>query len=295
MQFPDYPFDNHYQSVNGLALHYLDEGAKSAAPLLMLHGNPTWSFYYRHLVLALRDTHRCIVPDHIGMGLSDKPSADEYEFTLDRRIADLIALLEALNITKNITLVLHDWGGMIGMGYATRFPERVGRLVILNTAAFHLPAKKTLPWQLTLSRIPFVNTILNQGFNAFARSAVKRCVTRKAMSAEIKLAYLAPYHSWRTRLAVRKFVEDIPVKKTDAAYDTVDKVDKNLRQFSALPVLICWGLKDFVFDRYFLDEWLRRFPDAQVQRLAEAGHYILEDVADDVIPLINNFLQTHPI
>lgn len=295
MQFPAYPFDNHYQRVHGLALHYLDEGPKNSAPLIMLHGNPTWSFYYRHLVSALRGNYRCIVPDHIGMGLSDKPSEDEYEFTLGRRVDDLISLLDALHITENITLILHDWGGMIGMGYATRLPDRIKRLVILNTAAFHLPKKKAMPWQLTLSRIPLMNTILIQGLNAFARGAVKHGVTRQPMPAEIAQAYLAPYHSWHSRLAVKKFVEAIPLKKTDTGYNTVDTIDKQLRQFSTLPMLICWGLQDFVFDHHFLAQWVCRFPDAAVHRFADAGHYILEDAADEVIPIINDFLSAHPI
>jgi len=295
MQFPDYPFASHYHNVRGLALHYLDEGPQDAAPLIMLHGNPSWSFYYRRLVLALRDRHRCIVPDHIGMGLSDKPGAGEYPFTLDRRVDDLAALLDALHISENLTLILHDWGGMIGMAYATRFPARIKRLVVLNTAAFHLPEGKALPWQLRLSRIPLVNALLNQGLNAFARGAANYGVTRRAMSAEIARAYLAPYDCWRSRLAVKKFVEDIPLKKSDAAYNTVNEVARKLEQFSALPVLLCWGLRDFVFDQHFLQEWQRRFPNAELRRFEDAGHYILEDAFEEVLPLIDDFLSAHPL
>ncbi len=294
-QFPDYPFAPHYQDLAGLRLHYLDEGALDAEPIVMLHGNPTWSFYYRHLVRSLRDNYRCIVPDHIGMGLSDKPTAAEYEFTLDRRVDDLAALLAELKIRKNITLILHDWGGMIGMAYATRFPQRISRLVIFNTAAFHLPKQKTLPWQLRLSRIPLVNAILNQGLNAIARGAVRYRVTRRPLPAEIACAYLAPYDSWDNRLAVRKFVEDIPLKIHHKSYATVSTVAKNLGQFSQLPTLICWGLKDFVFDHHFLKEWKQRFPSAQIHRFADAGHYVLEDAAEELIPLVNNFLETHRI
>ena len=294
-KLPDYSFVGHFVDIEGLKLHYLDEGAQDAEPLVMLHGNPSWSYYYRKLTLALRDNYRCIVPDHIGMGLSDRPNESQYEFTLERRVDDLAKLLDELNITQNITLVLHDWGGMIGMAYATRFPERIKRLVILNTAAFHLPKGKNVPWQLTLSRIPFLNAILNQGFNAFARGAVKYCVTRKPMPEEVAAAYLSPYNSWHSRLAVRKFVEDIPLREGDKGYDIVESVDKNLNQFSKLPMLICWGMKDFVFDRYFLEEWLRRFPDAETHPFEDAGHYILEDAAEDVIPLVGRFLENHKL
>lgn len=288
---PDYDFERHFVDVQGLMLHYLDEGASDAEPLVMLHGNPSWSFYYRKLVKALAADYRCIVPDHIGMGLSTKPAEEEYEFSLDRRVDDLAFLLEELNVHEQITLVLHDWGGMIGMAYATRFPERIKRLVILNTAAFHLPKGKSVPWQLKISRLPVVNAILNQGLNAFARGAVKYCMTRKRMTSDVAKAYLAPYDSWNNRLAVRRFVEDIPLKPGDVGYDTIDKVDRNLAQFRQLPMLICWGLKDFVFDHHFLNEWIRRFPDAKVNQFEDAGHYILEDADEDVIPLIRNFLN----
>ncbi len=295
MIFPDYPFDNHYATVKDLRIHYLDEGPRTAAPIVMLHGNPSWSFYYRHLLSALSKTHRCIVPDHIGMGLSDKPGAGEYNFGLDRRVDDLEALLEKLKINNNITLVVHDWGGMIGMSYAHRYPDRIKRLVILNTAAFHLPAAKKLPWQLRLSRLPFLNACLNQGFNAFCRGAVKYCVTRKKMPPDVAMAYLAPYDNWANRLAVRKFVEVIPLQEGDDGYATLDSVDKNLQQFAALPMLICWGLKDFVFDHHFLQEWRERFPDAECHSFADAGHYILEDASEEVVPLIEDFLRKHPL
>ena len=299
MNYPDYSFDHHYHSVKGLRLHYLDEdpinGDGNADPVVMVHGNPSWSFYYRKLVLALRSDYRCIVPDHIGMGLSDKPDDEIYRFTLDQRVDDLESLLEHLNVTDNITLVLHDWGGMIGMAFATRYPERIKRLVILNTSAFHLPKDKHVPWQLKLSRIPVVGAILNQGFNIFARGAIKQCVTRTSMSPEVAAAYLAPYDNWSHRRAIKKFVFDIPLKAGDSAYQTVDRVDKTIGQFSATPMLVCWGLKDFVFDRHFLKEWETRFPDAEFHRFEDVGHYILEDAPEDVIPIVQQFLQAHPI
>lgn len=295
MNYPDYSFDHHYHSVKGLRLHYLDEGHNDASPVVMIHGNPSWSFYYRKLVLALRSDYRCIVPDHIGMGLSDKPDDEIYRFTLDQRVDDLESLLAYLNVTDNITLVLHDWGGMIGMAFATRYPERIKRLVILNTSAFHLPKGKSVPWQLKLSRIPVVGAILNQGFNIFARAAVKQCVTRTSMSPEVAAAYLAPYDNWSHRRAIKKFVFDIPLNRSDAAFETVGHVDKTIGQFSSTPMLVCWGMKDFVFDHHFLKEWETRFPDAEFHRFEDVGHYILEDAPEDVIQLVLQFLQAHPL
>ena len=133
MGYPDYPFQSHYLAVDRFRLHFLDEGASNAEPIVMLHGNPSWSFYFRKMILALRKQYRCIVPDHIGMGLSDKPKGSSYPFTLDQRVNDLEHLLNHLKIKQNLTLIIHDWGGMIGMAYALRHPEKIKRLVVFNT------------------------------------------------------------------------------------------------------------------------------------------------------------------
>ena len=145
-----YPFQGRHLDVNGFRMHVLDEGRGDT--VVMLHGNPTWSFYFRNVVLALRGDYRCLVPDHIGCGLSEKPSADNYPYTLERRVADLDALLSSFDCGGDITLIVHDWGGMIGAAWAVQHPDRIARMVILNTGAFHIPPEKTLPWQLWLVR-----------------------------------------------------------------------------------------------------------------------------------------------
>src|SRR5579885_1237969 len=166
-----YPFTSRFFLLPGnLRYHYLDEGAGD--PVVMLHGNPTWSFFYRDLVCGLRDRCRAIVPDHIGCGLSDKPDDRHYDYTLRRRVDDLEVLLEHLGLRGDLTLVLHDWGGMIGMAYASRHPERVRRLVVLNTAAFGLPAGKRLPGSLWLCRNTPAGPLLVRGLGAFSRGAV---------------------------------------------------------------------------------------------------------------------------
>jgi haloalkane dehalogenase len=287
-----YPFTGHYLNLTGLRYHYLDEGR--GEPLVMLHGNPTWSFYYRNLVLGLRENYRTIVPDHIGCGLSDKPDDSRYEYSLRQRVADLEALLDHLELRDNLTLVLHDWGGMIGMAYAHRHPERIKRLVILNTAAFPLPPGKRLPWSLRLCRNPVIGPPLVRGLNAFSRGAVRYCVS-KPLSPEVRDGCLAPYDSWRNRIAVLRFVQDIPLTPGDRGFDLVNEVAVGLHHFAALPMLICWGERDFVFDRHFLDEWRRRFPAAEVHRFPDAGHYVLEDAGVEILSLIRDFLRRHPL
>lgn len=288
-----YPFKSHFLDRNGLKYHYLDEGAGD--PVVMVHGNPTWSFYYRNLIKALRPNYRTIVPDHIGCGLSDKPVDSYYTFSLEQRVDDLEALLESLEIREKITLVLHDWGGMIGMAYASRHPERIARLVILNTAAFPLPVTKPLPLALKIGRNTQLGAFLIQGLNAFALVAARIGCKRKPMSAALRKAYCFPYGTWRDRVAVLRFVQDIPLKPEDRGFDLVTEVAEGLDRFADLPMTICWGEKDFVFDRHFLDEWRRRFPNAAVHTFADCGHYILEDAEDEVIPIIKDFLAGHPL
>lgn len=282
-----YPFEGRFLDLDGNRMHYLDEG--SGDPVVMVHGNPTWSIYYRNLVQALRGTHRCIVPDHIGCGLSDKPGDDRYDYTLEQRVADLEALLDHLGVTENITLVVHDWGGMIGMAFATRHPERIRRLVVLNTSAFHLPKSKRFPWPLWLTRTP-LGAVLVRGFNAFAATAARVCCTRTRMSRELRRAYCAPYDSWANRIATLRFVQDIPLRPGDRSYETVTEVEENVHKLKGKPLLICWGLKDFVFDAHFLRRWEETFPDAEIRRFEDCGHYILEDAAEEVIGLVRNFI-----
>lgn len=284
-----YPFTGHYLDRNGLQYHYLDEG--EGDPVVMVHGNPSWSIYYRNLVNTLKTTHRCIVPDHIGCGLSDKPGDDQYDYTLESRVADLEALLDSLSITDNVTLVVHDWGGMIGMVYATRHPERIKRLVVLNTSAFHLPKTKPLPLGLWICRNTILGTFLVRGFNAFSAGAAFVGCKRNPMSAELKRAYRAPYNSWANRIATLRFVQDIPLNPGDKAYALVDSVHHNVSKLAHVPLLICWGLKDFVFDKHFLAEWETHCPHAQIHRFEDCGHYILEDAQDEVIPLIQEFME----
>ncbi|MDD5657889.1 MAG: alpha/beta fold hydrolase [Elusimicrobia bacterium] len=292
MKHPALPFESRFFVRNGLRQHYLDAG--SGDPVVMLHGNPTWCLYYRDLAAALGGSHRVIVPDHIGCGLSDKPGDEWYRYTLASRVDDLEALLDSLGARERVTLVLHDWGGMIGMAWACRRPEAVRRLVILNTAAFGLPAGRRLPWSLRLCRTP-LGAVLVRGCNAFAWAAGRFCCTRRPMDRALRRLYREPYGSWAERVAVQRFVEDIPLGPGDEAYALVRSVEDSLGRFAEVPALICWGLRDFVFDRHFLAEWRRRLPRAEAREFPDAGHYVLEDAGDEIIPLVSDFLRRNPI
>ncbi len=285
----EYPFTGKRCAIGNLSYHYLDEG--SGPPVVMVHGNPSWSFYYRKLVLALRDSYRCIVPDHMGCGFSDKPGDEQYEYTLSRRVDDLEYLLEQLGLTDSLSLVVHDWGGMIGMAYAARHPERIVRLVILNTGAFHLPASKPLPLGLRICRDTMLGTLLVRGANAFSVGASYVGCKRHPMTAPLRALYQLPYDSWKNRIATLRFVQDIPLSPGDKGYELVSSVAASLPQFRHLPILILWGELDFVFDHHFRAEWQKQFPEAELHQFADCGHYILEDAPEEVIPLITSFLE----
>ncbi|MCG3128183.1 MAG: Haloalkane dehalogenase [Phycisphaerae bacterium] len=288
-----YPFSGHTLDLAGLRLHYLDEGAGD--PVVCVHGNPTWSLYFRRLVLELRRDHRVIVPDHIGCGLSDKPGDDRYEYRLARRVDDLCALLEHLDIRRSITLVVHDWGGMIGLAAAMRSPQRIARLIVMNTAAFPLPAGRRLPWRLRVIRDwPVFREIAVLGFNAFAVLAT-RMATARGLSPALRRAYTAPYDCWAHRIATLRFVQDIPLSPADPSYALLDQTQRRLGELSGVPMLILWGLRDFVFDHAFLAEWQRRFPAAEVHTYADAGHYVLEDAADECVARVRAFVDATPL
>jgi haloalkane dehalogenase len=287
-----YPFTSAYLALDGISLHYLDEG--KGDPVIMLHGNPTWSFFYRNLVLGLRGDYRTVVPDHIGCGLSDQPDDGRYEFVLERRVKDLEALIDHLNIERPITLVMHDWGGMIGMTYATRHPERIGRLVLLNTAAFHLPPTKQLPPSLWLCRHTKLNDFLIRRSGLFCR-LVTRWGCRQPMSKEVREAYLSPHRHGENRLAHLRFVQDIPLQPEDPSYRVVTEVQERLGMFRQTPTLILWGEKDFVFDHHFLAVWEKLLPEAEVHRFPDAGHLVLEDKGAEILPIIRRFFEQYPV
>ena len=294
--FPDYPFTPRRCEVRpGIALSYLDEGPRDGDVVVMLHGNPSWSFYWRHLVLGLRDRYRCIVPDHLGMGLSDRPddaadASPRYDYTLQSRVDDLTTLLASLGITGPVTLAVHDWGGMIGLGWALSHMPQVVRLVILNTAAFPLPAAKPMPWQLSLGRDSRIGGLLIRAFNLFARGAAW-FGTQRRLSAHVRRAYIAPYAGWRNAISTLRFMQDIPLHEGDRAWPLVAGAGRRLHEFSDRPAFIGWGLRDFVFDRHFLDGFRQALPSAEVHAFADAGHYVLEDKHEVLVPAIRAFLD----
>ncbi len=288
-----YPFESHFLNINGHDLHYIDEGTGN--PVLMLHGNPTWSFYFRHLIkeLSTSANFRTIVPDHIGCGFSDKPGIGSYDYTLKNRINDIEALINHLNFRpdEKICLILHDWGGMIGLAWALRNMDRIDKIVITNTSGFFLPHNTKFPLRLWLLKYlkPFaVPAVL--GFNLFSRAALCMAPYKK-LSKAVKAGLTAPYNSWKNRIATLRFVQDIPITPEDKSYRLVKHVEDNLHLFEEKKMLILWGQHDFVFNLSFLAEWRRRFPKVPVRLFETAGHYLFEDKPGETTALIKGFLE----
>ncbi|MCO4795109.1 MAG: alpha/beta fold hydrolase [Bacteriovoracaceae bacterium] len=261
-------------------MNYLDEG--QGEPVVMLHGNPTWSFYYRNLVKGLKENYRVIVPDHIGCGLSDKPQ--QYSYKLKNHIDNVEKLLDHMGIT-NFHLVVHDWGGAIGMGLATRNPSRIKSVTLLNTAAF---TDAKIPARINICKIPVVGERLVRHLNGFAWPATFMAVENK-LSKDVKKGYLLPYNNYKNRIATAKFVQDIPMSQNHESYSTLLEIEKKLDTVTC-PKLILWGAKDFCFNMHFFNRWTKFYPDAKTKVFADAGHYVLEDKKEETLEMISSFL-----
>lgn len=284
----EYPFDSHFAEIDGRLIHYIDEG--SGEVLLCVHGNPTWSFAWRSIVRHFSDRYRVIAIDHLGCGMSDKPQDGDY--CLDGHIQNLQSLIEHLGLS-NITLLAHDWGGAIGMGTAGRMPEWFSRFVLFNTGAFRSPL---IPLRIAVCRIPFFGTFALRGLNGFSRAAITMAVEKHdRMTAAVRNGYLAPYDSWANRVAVNRFVKDIPLRASHPSWQTLIDVEEGLEQFVDHPMLLVWGERDWCFTTDFLEEFERRFPNAETLRIPDAGHYVFEDAPEVFLPRIDEFLQTHPV
>ncbi len=266
-------------------MHYLDEG--QGPPIILLHGNPTWSYYYRHLVRVLCQNFRVIAIDHMGSGLSDKP--EKYSYTLAKHIENLTILIDTLKLSS-LSLVVHDWGGAIGFGYATRYPDQIDSIVILNTAAFR---SQRIPFRIQICRWPVIGKFIVKGLNGFARPATSMAVT-KPLEKQVKNSYLYPYDSWKNRIGVYGFVKDIPLNKNHISYETLLSIEKRLPELKKrmIAMLVIWGGQDFCFNDHFYKQWQNYFPDAAYHYLEDCGHYVLEDAQGVAEPIIESFFTS---
>ena len=283
-----YPFSSNWLEIGNLRYHYIDEGPRDAPVILMVHGNPTWSFYYRTLIHGLKDNYRIIAPDHIGCGLSDKPQ--DYDYTIQQHIDNLESLVSHLNL-KEFVVACHDWGGAISFGYAINYPENVKAFVIFNTAAFSFPK---VPKRIKVCRPNKLGGFFVRRLNLFNFRTIvyMRGVKRDRITPAIKAGYLAPYNNSKNRIAIHRFVQEIPVESDHPNHSLVDKLEANLPLLKNHPMIIFWGAKDFCFtEREVLPVWKSHFPDAEVHVFKDAGHFVVEDAYEEILPLMEEFLE----
>lgn len=280
----EFPFESRFFDQDGIQQHYVDEG--QGEPILMVHGNPTWSFYYRHLLAAFRETHRVIAVDHVGCGLSDKPQ--KYKYRLHQHVDNLKRLVTHLKL-EDTTLVVHDWGGPIGLGTFLHLTHRFKRIVLLNTGAF-VPTE--IPFGLRVAKWPIVGKFLIRGMNMFCKKAIKTCVANPNCLSDIaKQGLLAPYNNWKNRVAVHQFVVDIPHHPNHPSYGPLKLIQEGLPKLADYDVKMIWGMKDWVFTPDVLVEMEKRIPTAEVHRIENAGHYVLEEAREEVIEQIGSFIN----
>jgi pimeloyl-ACP methyl ester carboxylesterase len=296
-----WPYEPKWFEPGDGRMHYVDEGPPDGRPVVMVHGNPTWGYLYRNFIPALVEAgHRAIVPDHLGFGRSEKPNDPEH-YRVPRHAARLEALLESLDLS-GATLVPQDWGGPIGLYWATRHPERVDGLFILNTYAHgfrkeNLPPGKDkvpLPLPLHLFRTPLVGELMVKGLDAFKRGFLfgQGIVHRERMTPTVKRAYRDVHQGWSERTPILVFPREIPVTGEGPVVAMTTEIEARLKEhFRPKPVRIMWAMKDIAFLPIYLETlWLDTFPNAEVTRLEDAGHYLQEDAHERIVPELVYFV-----
>jgi acyl-CoA synthetase (AMP-forming)/AMP-acid ligase II/pimeloyl-ACP methyl ester carboxylesterase len=279
---PAYPFVSRFATVGGHRMHYVDEGAGPV--VVCLHGNPTWGFLFRNLVASLRHEFRVIVPDHVGCGLSDKP-ADVF-FRAADRIGHLEALLDQLGVGR-FSLVMHDWGGPLGTGLAVRRPAAVERLVYFNTT---LAETALLPGMIRRAASALIGRTITQHTSQFVKLLTSLGAAHP-LPDEIRQGYERPYHTRSSRRAIWGFVRDIPFSRAHPTAPVMDDMVARLPARAGTPVKIIWGMRDPCFHPGILRHVAARFPQADVVRIADASHLVLEDAVAESTQAVHDFLR----
>jgi haloalkane dehalogenase len=277
----EYPFQPHDIAVDGGRMHYVDEG--QGRPVVMVHGTPTWSFLYRHLIKGLSNDFRVIVPDHIGFGLSDKPA--DWSYRPQDHARNLEKLIEQLGL-DNITLVVHDLGGPIGLSYALNHPEKVHSLVIFNTFLWSLNGDPAFETPNRLFNNPFGRWLyLRQNFSA-------RVIVRLAwgkqnpLTPAIHQQYTQALPDARARAGTWTFVRSLLGER-----DWYESLWAQRERIANKPALLLWGMKDIAFKAKELARWQELFPQARVVQYPQAGHFVPDEVGDKAAVEIFKFLQ----
>jgi haloalkane dehalogenase len=275
---PDYGFEPHYVEVDGLRLHYLDEG--EGAPIVCFHGEPTWSYLYRKMIPPLvAGGHRVIAPDFAGFGRSDKPT-DRSWYTYDRHVELMTSLLEQVDV-RGATAVVQDWGGPIGLRWATENPDRVDRLVIMNTGLFAGQVNEAfLAWRDFAER----NPDLPVGF-------VIQSATATEVPQEVVDAYEAPWPDAASKAGAAQFPLLVPIRESDPGVAEMNEARERLSRWEG-PVLVCFSDSDPIFTPKAGQRFVDQIPGARDLVVIEgAAHFLQEDKGEQIAAEINRFLE----
>ncbi|MBX3421014.1 MAG: alpha/beta fold hydrolase [Pirellulaceae bacterium] len=287
-----YPFASQYFEIprsetttDWVRMHFVQQG-QGEQTVLCVHGNPTWSFTFREVLNQVSDQARVIAVDHIGCGLSHKPQ--KYNYCLQQHIGNLARFIEELDL-RRITLLVHDWGGAIGIGAALKVPSRIERLVLLNTGIFPPPY---VPWRIAVCRTPWLGEFAMRKLNVFARAALTMTLNRlPRLAPDVAAGLIAPYQDWDSRIAVARFVQDIPRHKNQATWQVLSRIEESVSMFASCPTRIIWGVRDWCFRLECLERLQSLFPQAKVHRLEDVGHYVMEEAPAEVIAQLRECLS----
>jgi haloalkane dehalogenase len=264
----EFPFAQHYFSSPVGRMHFVDEGA--GRPIVFVHGNPAWSFMFRHQIKALAGTHRCIAPDHIGFGLSDKPHA--WSYLPSEHAANLEALLESLDL-HDLTLVIGDWGGPIGISYALRHPDRIRDILVSNTWMWSVRSQVKFRLFSAYMGGP-LGRYLIRSRNSFAKSGFKGAFgDPRRLRPEIHEQYIRPFDVPEDR----KGSWVLP-KQIIAASPWLEELWARRAVLQEKRFLFVWGMKDVGFGEKELQRWARQFPRGRVVRFPDGGHFLAEEL-----------------
>jgi haloalkane dehalogenase len=261
---PDFDFQPHYLDQDGLRMHYLDEG--EGDPVLLLHGEPTWSFLYRKLIPPLAAVARCVAPDYFGFGRSDKPTERSW-YSYDRHVGSITRLVHELDL-RRITLVVQDWGGPVGFRFAVENPERVARIVIMNTGiGARAPSDEWLRFQSFMRRV---------GTEIVAGQLIRLSLMQPTTD-EIIAAYDAPFPVPESRIGIVQFPELVATSSDHPSAPAMLVVRDRLREFDR-PALVLFGDQDPIFSRRAAEVMAELLPNAELDPPVEgAGHFLQED------------------
>ncbi len=277
-----FPFESKFFGTSaGHRMHFIDEGAEE--PVVFVHGNPSWSFEFRHLIDGLRSQSRCIAMDHIGFGLSSR-SARMEDHTPQAHADAFTAFMEHLGL-EDITLYMTDWGGPIGLDFVRRHPDRVKRIVIANTWCWSVSADRHFRIFSFMMSNPIGQFAIKR-FNLFVNQVMPRAVGRKdVLTPEVMEHYRKAQPDPAARLACAAFPRAII-----GASDWLASIWDERSIFAEKPALILWGLKDIAFRRKELERWQSELMNAETYEFENAGHFLAEEAPDDVLSALSAFI-----